>query len=106
MSCGARHPQHHQGIAARRPRRHPSGRRGHALILDAGPLRPHWLITTYVDTHAVKRIPARLERTEACLPLCSWISTAEAMVMDATVAAARLLRAALVTTLVEIRYNA
>ena len=33
-----------QGIPAQRPRRYSSGRRGHAPILDADPLRPRWLI--------------------------------------------------------------
>jgi hypothetical protein len=39
-------------LSARRPHRYPSGRRGHAPILDADPLRSYWLITTYVDPHA------------------------------------------------------
>ena len=39
-------------IPAQRPRRYPSGRRGHAPILDADPLRPRWLITAYVGAHA------------------------------------------------------
>jgi hypothetical protein len=39
-------------ISARRPHRYPSGRRGHAPILDADPLRTRWLTTAYVDAHA------------------------------------------------------
>jgi len=33
-----------RGISPERPHRHPSGRRGHAPILDADPLRARWLI--------------------------------------------------------------
>ncbi len=41
-----------RGISAARPHRYPSGRRGHAPILDADPLRPRRLITACVEAHA------------------------------------------------------
>ena len=41
-----------RGISAQRPHRYPSGRRGHAPVLDADPLRPRRLTTAYVDAHA------------------------------------------------------
>jgi hypothetical protein len=41
-----------QGIPAQRPHRYPGGRRGHAPVLDADPLRPQWVITAYVEAHA------------------------------------------------------
>ena len=41
-----------RAIPAQRPRRYPGGRRGHASVLDADPLRPRWLTTAYVGAHA------------------------------------------------------